>query len=249
MNMTTTIKKLKEVVKPAVSVDRTDNTGQSRIDAEVTEVMEALNGVLGKALKKYKSAESSKKFLALLEKTLTRDIATQYVSTRLLITEKLVQAMLPDMLDSLTIAASKMSKNRIEAEANKIFETETHSVLVKLLGMEEDPWNKGNLKVDNCNGRKSAITDYIRENATAIITRIIKDSLDKFDKAEAPKLKKQISINIVKQIKEQVERNIWSSTQTYSTIKANELIFELVDSALEKTDVFKSLCVAKPHDE
>lgn len=247
--------KVKEPVKPKVSIDNTNtgnyhsNDGSRRIDSEIQEVVEGINEVLTNALKKHKSPDSTKKFLSLLEKTLVNDAATNYVAVRLLITERLVQAMLPSMLDSLTMAASKFTKSRLEDTANELFERETHSVMMKLLGMEEDSWHRGNLKVDHCNGRESAITKYIKENSGPILERIAREALDDFDKNGTEKMKKAISSGIVKEVKEQVERSIWRTTESFATKKAEEITQGLVDSALENKDVFKSLCLAKPDNE
>jgi hypothetical protein len=248
-------KVLTNEVKPTVSIDREDtgnkhySYGQSRINREIEEVIKDINGVLTKALEKHKSADSTKKFLGLLEKTLENDLANNYVATRLLITERLVQNMLPSMIDSLTMAASKFTKERIEKTATEIFDNETYSVIVQLLGMEEDDWHEGNLKVDNRNGRKSAISVYITNHSHDIVDRIAKEALEKFDKAEVPKIKAKVSAGIIKQIKEQIEQRMWLAIRERVEERATQITKSIVDEAMENHDVFKSLCSVKPHDE
>jgi hypothetical protein len=242
-------------VKPTVSIDREDtgnkhsSDGQSRINHEIEEVIKDINGVLTKALKKHKSADSTKEFLDLLEKTLENDLASNYVATRLLITERLVQNMLPSMIDSLIMAASKFTKERIEKTATEIFENETYSVIVQLLGMEEDDWHRGNLKVDTCNGRQSAISKYITTHSHDIVDRIAKEALENFDKAEVPKIKAKVSAGIIKQIKEQIEQRMWSAIKERVEERATQVTKSIVDEAMENHDVFKSLCSVKPYNE
>jgi hypothetical protein len=248
-------KVLNDEVKPTVSIDREDtrnshsSAGARRINHEIEEVIKDINGVLTKALKKHKSADSTKKFLGLLEKTLEKDLASNYVATRLLITERLVQNMLPSMIDSLTMASSKFTKEHIEKTATEIFDNETYSVIVQLLGMEEDDWNKGNLKVNTCNGRKSAISAYITSHSQNIVDRIAKEALEEFDKAEVPKIKAKVSAGIIKRIKEQIEQQMWSATGERVEEQVTQITKSIVDKAMENHDVFKSLCSVKPYDE
>lgn len=228
----------------SISIDKSDK-GQNKIDVEVLEVKKELDTVFAAALKKYKTVTQTTKFFNALEKQLSDDVAQQYVSVKLMVAEKLLNKMLPGIIESLTTEAAKFTKARLEKEANTFFDNETHSVMLNLLGMTEDRWDEGNLTVDNCNGRKSAITDYIRFNSSNILDKITKEALADFDANGAVKIKEELSTTIIARIQQEVNESLYRYTTQHIQERTDTMAADIITKALENHDTFKSLCSAK----
>lgn len=222
---------------------------RSARDQELFEVKEELTKVLTKAVKKHKTTSEANKFMEELTKSISDELGSQLISVKLLVLQQSVQAILPDIISTITEEAAKFNKLRIVKETEELFKQETTSIMIKLLGMREDTWRAGKLEIDNWNGRQSAVSAFINSNAQPIITKIVKDELEAFDKKELPKIKASVSSALIKRIKEQVNESMYRTLTNHIEERANKITKQLVDEAVKQNDLYKSLCTFKPNDE
>lgn len=132
----------------------------------------------------------------------------------------------------------KLLKNDFNKIANEAYKgvldqlrTGIRKSVLSTLGFAEDSWNRG-LSVDHCNGRMSAVRDYVSDR----VKQVLRDEADKlFDsEKERKSLAKEMAPALKREFKDVFMSEVADTIRQQAQEAATEFVKELVSSEMEK---------------
>ncbi len=133
--------------------------------------------------------------------------------------------------DLFAVLEEFSDREKLKEQAQGLLMEQWEDLLAKGIGFERDRWERGNWRVDHCNGRNSALVDIIKESANHDAEEWFRSQ---FAEKGLPVLSQQQKNATKKEYKECLERAIRRRVKELAESAAPDIALALVKGIVDE---------------